>query len=116
MSHPLQTRIRRQLRSRFRLASKSRGRLRLSVFRSSRHVYAQVIDGGRTLVAASSLEEVVRKDKKTGCALAYQIGSLIAQRAVAAKISEVVFDRGGNPYHGRVKAVAEGARSGGLSF
>ena len=116
MSHLLRTRMRRATRSRFRLAQKSGGRVRLSVFRSGRHIYAQVIDGGRTLVSASSLEKSVREAKNKGCALAHQVGTLVAERALAAKVSGVVFDRGGYPYHGRVKAVADGARAGGLSF
>lgn len=116
MNHLLQVRRRRAVRSRFRLAQKSGGRARLSVFRSGRHIYAQVVDGGRTLVSASSLEKSVREAKNKGCTLAHQVGTLLAERALVAKVSNVVFDRGGYPYHGRVKAVAEGARAGGLSF
>jgi large subunit ribosomal protein L18 len=112
----LQIRTRRIVRSRFRLAQKSGGRPRLSVFRSGRHIYAQVVDGGRTLASASSLEKPVRETNNKGCSLAHQVGTLVAERALAAKVSDVVFDRGGFPYHGRVKAVAEGARAGGLSF
>ena len=116
MNHLLQLRRRRAVRSRFRLAQKSGARARLSVFRSGRHIYAQVVDGGRTLASASSLEKSVREVKNTGCTLAHQVGTLLAERALVAKVSNVVFDRGGYPYHGRVKAVAEGARAGGLSF
>ncbi len=90
-------------------------RPRLSVFKANRHIYAQLIDdnAGKTLAAASSLE-VKAKDKKTG--IAQQVGKMIAEKATAKNISEVVFDRGGFPYHGRIKALAEGAREGGLKF
>lgn len=95
-------------------------RPRLSVFRSLHHIYAQVIDDstGRTLVAASTVEPEVRKAlTQTGNieAAAY-VGKLIGERALAQGIKEVVFDRGGNLYHGRVKALAEGAREAGLGF
>jgi large subunit ribosomal protein L18 len=96
------------------------GRKRLSVFRSSKHIYAQVIDdaGGRTLAAASSLEKVLRDKLKTGAdtAAAGEVGKLLAERAIAAGITDVVFDRGRFLYHGRVKALADGAREGGLKF
>ena len=91
-------------------------RPRLAVFRSNKGIYAQLIDDtkGHTLVAASSLEKDVSGDDKTGVANA--VGKLIAERAQAAGVSAVVFDRGGNRYQGRVKALAEGAREGGLQF
>ena len=95
-------------------------RPRLSVFRSARHIYAQVIDdtSGRTLVAASSLEAAVRSlprfDNKV--ALAQHVGKLLAERAAAQGITKVVFDRNGFLYHGRVKAVSDGAREAGLDF
>jgi len=96
------------------------GRARLSVFRSSKHIYAQVIDdkAGRTLAAASSLEKAVREKLKTGAdtAAAGEVGKLLAERAVAAGVTDVVFDRGRFLFHGRVKALAEGAREGGLKF
>ncbi len=96
------------------------GRARLSVFRSGKHIYAQVIDdgAGRTLVAASSLEKALREKLKTGAdkAAATEVGKLIAERAVAAGVKDVVFDRGGYLYHGRVRALADGAREGGLNF
>ncbi len=96
------------------------GRLRLSVFRSSKHIYAQVIDdtGGRTLAAASSLDKGLREKLKNGAdtAAAGEVGKLVAERAIAAGVSEVVFDRGRYLYHGRVKALADGAREGGLKF
>jgi large subunit ribosomal protein L18 len=86
------------------------------VFRSSAHIYVQVIDDqrGHTLVAASSLDGSIPKGKKTERARA--VGQLAAERARAQGISKVVFDRGGYLYHGRVKAVADGARAGGLEF
>jgi large subunit ribosomal protein L18 len=111
---------RRRSRLRYQLKIKSGGRPRLSVFRSGRHIYAQVIDdkAGRTVAAASSLEKPMRTDLKTGADkdAATAVGKLVAERAIAAGIKEVVFDRGPYLYHGRVKALAEAAREGGLSF
>jgi large subunit ribosomal protein L18 len=111
---------RRQRRVRARIAKHSGGRLRLSVFRSSKHIYAQVIDdlAGRTLAAASSLDKGLRGSLKSGAdkAAAAAVGKLIAERAKAAGIGAVVFDRGGYLFHGRVKALADAAREGGLSF
>ncbi len=111
---------RRKRRNRVSLAAKSGGRLRLSIFRSGKHIYAQVIDDlvGRTLAAASSLDKDLKGALKTGAdiAAATAVGKLLAERAKAAGITEVVFDRGGYIYHGRVKALADGAREGGLSF
>jgi large subunit ribosomal protein L18 len=96
------------------------GRVRLSVHRSSKHIYAQVIDDvkGETLAAASSLEKTMRESLKTGAdvAAAKAVGKLVAERAVAKGVKEVVFDRGGFLFHGRVKALADAAREGGLSF
>ena len=93
---------------------------RLAVFRSVKHIYAQVIDDsqGRTLAAASSLDRNLREALKTGAdkAAAAAVGKLVAERALAAGITEVVFDRGAYLYHGRVKALAEAAREGGLAF
>jgi len=95
-------------------------RPRLSVHRSSKHIYAQVIDDsrGHTIAAASTLDKDVKADLKTGAdtAAAALIGKLVAERAIKAGIKEVVFDRGAYIYHGRVKALAEAAREGGLSF
>lgn len=95
-------------------------RPRLSVFRSTRHIYAQIIDDsqGLTIAAASSVEKEVRDASKSGDkkAVAEQIGKLIAGRAKEKGVSQVVFDRGGFMYHGRVKALSEGAREGGLTF
>jgi len=111
---------RRQRRTRAAIARKAGGRPRLSVFRSSKHIYAQVIDdaAGRTLASASSLEKPLREALKTGAdtEAAAAVGKLLAQRAVAAGIKDVVFDRGGYLYHGRVKALADAAREGGLTF
>jgi large subunit ribosomal protein L18 len=111
---------RRRSRLRYQLRIKSGGRPRLSVFRSGKHIYAQVIDdkAGRTVAAASSIEKPMRADLKTGAdkGAATAVGRLVAERAIAAGIKEVVFDRGPYLYHGRVKALAEAAREGGLSF
>ena len=98
----------------------ARGRARLSVFRSSQHIYAQLIDDdkGVTLVSASSIEKSLREGAKTGANVeaAKAVGKLIAERAKEKGISEVVFDRGGYLYHGRIKALADAAREGGLNF
>jgi large subunit ribosomal protein L18 len=98
----------------------ARGRARLSVFRSSKHIYAQVIDDvkGTTVAAASSLEKTMREGAKTGAniAAAKAVGKMIAERAKEKGIKDVVFDRGGYLYHGRVKALADAAREGGLNF
>jgi large subunit ribosomal protein L18 len=111
---------RRAKRNRYQISQKSHGRLRLSVFRSGRNMSVQIIDdkAGKTLVAASTLEEDLRKKLKTGANkdAAKTIGTLIAERAIKAGIKEVVFDRGGYLYHGRVKELAEAAREAGLSF
>ena len=111
---------RRQRRVRGQLKDSAGGRLRLSVHRSSRHIYAQVIDDakGHTVAAASSLEKEMKGKLKTGAdkAAAAAVGKLLAERAVGAGLSEVVFDRGAYRYHGRIKALADGAREGGLKF
>ena len=111
---------RRQRRNRFALRAKGGQRPRLSVFRSSKHIYAQIIDDqkGTTLAAASSLEAGLKSQLKTGAdvAAAQAVGKLIAERAASAGITQVVFDRGGYLFHGRVKALADAAREGGLSF
>ncbi len=114
----LQERRRRRLR--YRLRVKGGGRVRLSVFRSGRHIYAQIIDDvqGRTLAAASSLEKEMRGELRSGADkdAATVVGRRVAERAVAAGVTEVVFDRGPYLYHGRVKALADAAREGGLKF
>lgn len=111
--------LRRKRRVRLKLRSNAGGRLRLSVYRSSKHIYAQVIDdaNGRTLASASTKDAEIGT-LKTGANVdaAKAVGGLIARRAIAAGIKEVVFDRGGYMFHGRVKALADAAREGGLSF
>ena len=101
---------------RVRARVKASGRLRLSVYRSARHIYAQIIDDakGATLMAASSLDAAVKGG--SNCDAARQVGELLAKKSVDAGLREMSFDRGRYPYHGRVKALAEGARSGGLEF
>ena len=108
----------RKQRVRFKLRTVAGGRPRLSVFRSNRHIYAQLIDDeeGRTVAAASTVEGVLRSEGGADRAAAGRVGALIAERALAAGHKEVVFDRGGYQYHGRVKALAEAARESGLSF
>jgi large subunit ribosomal protein L18 len=110
---------RRRRRVRSRLARINKGRPRLSVFRSSKHIYAQIIDDvvGRTLAAASTLDEALRGGK-TGANkdAASAVGKLLAERAKAAGVTVVLFDRGGYLFHGRVKALADAAREGGLDF
>jgi large subunit ribosomal protein L18 len=112
--------MRREVRVRKVLRKAAGGRPRLSVFRSSSHIYAQVIDDvrGHTLAAASTLEKTVRERLKGGAdkAAAAEVGKLVAERAKAAGVENVVFDRGAYLYHGRVKALAEAAREGGLKF
>ena len=114
------TNARRKQRVRLSLRRSGGGRPRLSVFRSSKHIYAQVIDDrkGETVAAASSLEKPMREELKTGAdiAAAKAVGKLVAERAIAKGIKEVVFDRGRYLFHGRVKALADAAREGGLSF
>ena len=111
---------RRQVRVRNSVKRAANGRPRLSVFRSSKHIYAQVIDDlkGETLAAASSMEKDLRAGSKTGAdiAAAAAVGKLVAERAIKGGVKEVVFDRGQYLYHGRVKALADAAREGGLSF
>jgi large subunit ribosomal protein L18 len=113
-------RERRRERLRYQLRQKSVGRPRLSVFRSGKNIYAQVIDdvAGRTLAAASTLDGALREALRTGAdkEAASAVGKLVAERALAAGVTQVVFDRGSYLYHGRVKALAEAAREGGLSF
>lgn len=111
---------RRRRRNRYKLKQVAGGRPRLSVFRSGKNIYAQVIDdkAGHTVASASSLDKDLRGNLKTGAdiAAAREVGALVAKRAAAAGVSEVVFDRGGYLYHGRVKALAEAARENGLTF
>jgi large subunit ribosomal protein L18 len=113
-------RERRRERLRYQLRQKAGGRPRLSVFRSGKHIYAQVIDdsAGRTLASASTLDKSLREALRTGAdkSAAAAVGKLVAERAVAAGVTNVVFDRGSYLYHGRVKALADAAREGGLAF
>ena len=112
--------LRRRLRVRRNLRRAANNRPRLSVFRSSRHIYAQVIDDttGRTLAAASTLDGGLKINLKTGAdiAAASAVGKLVAERAKAAVVEQVFFDRGAYLFHGRVKALADAAREGGLDF
>ena len=109
---------RRQRRARYALRKAANGRPRLSVFRSGKHIYAQVIDDlkGVTVAAASSLDEGLKAKTGANKDAASAVGKLIAERAIAAGVKAVVFDRGGYQYHGRVAALASAAREGGLSF
>ncbi|MBX9698539.1 MAG: 50S ribosomal protein L18 [Acetobacteraceae bacterium] len=120
MADKLALQARRRSRLRYQLRIKGGGRPRLSVYRSGRHIYAQVIDDAqaRTLAAASSLEKELREAMKTGAdkAAAAAVGRALAERAKAAGVTQVVFDRGPYLYHGRVQALADAAREGGLDF
>ena len=113
---------RRKQRTRYKLRKVSGLRPRLSVFRSSKHIYAQIIDDtkGVTVACASTLDEEAKKSltkgKGTDTAAAALVGKLVAERAKKVGIKEVVFDRGGYIYHGRVKALGDAARESGLSF
>lgn len=111
---------RRQARTRLKLKARAAGRPRLTVFRSSRNIYAQVIEDGAgvTLASASSIDSHIRGEIANGATIeaASRIGKAIAERAIAAGVTEVVFDRGGYRYHGRVKALADAAREGGLKI
>jgi large subunit ribosomal protein L18 len=112
--------VRRASRVRRSVKAVANGRPRLSVHRSGKNIYAQVIDDevGRTLAAASTLEKDLRGSLKTGAdsAAASAVGKLIAERAVKAGVKQVIFDRGAYLFHGRVKALADAAREGGLDF
>ena len=114
------TLVRRANRVRRQITAVANGRPRLSVHRSSKNIYVQVIDdvAGKTLASASTLDTDLRSSLKTGAdtAAAAAVGKLIAERATKAGVKEVVFDRGAFIYHGRIKALAEAAREGGLSF
>jgi large subunit ribosomal protein L18 len=120
MATKLDLRERRKARLRYQLRQKGGGRPRLSVFRSSKHIYAQVIDdaAGTTIAAASSRDPELKGALRTGAdkAAAAAVGKALAERAKAAGVSAVVFDRGAYLYHGRVKALADAAREGGLAF
>ncbi|MEZ0211814.1 MAG: 50S ribosomal protein L18 [Xanthobacteraceae bacterium] len=120
MAQHLDATERRKARVRRAIRTAANGRPRLSVHRSSKHIYAQIIDDARgvTVAAASTLEKDLRGSLKTGAdvAAAQAVGKLVAERAVSAGVKDVVFDRGAFIYHGRVKALADAAREGGLNF
>ena len=120
MAKPREMFQRRKRRSRNKVRQRRIGRPRLSVFRSGKHIYAQLIDDakGITMAAASSLDKDLKGKLGVGAdkAAAGEVGKLIAKRALAAGVKEVVFDRGGYRYHGRIKALADAARESGLSF
>ena len=119
-NNSLTTVQRRAARVRRELQKVNSGRPRLSVYRSSKNIYAQIIDdlSGQTVAAASTLEKELKGKLKTGAdtAAAAEVGKLVAARAKEAGVTEVVFDRGSYIYHGRIKALADAAREGGLSF
>jgi len=120
MASTLSSFDRRKARVRRSLRRAQGGRPRLSVFRSSKHIYAQIIDDtkGHTLASASSIDEVLKAslEKGTNVAAAAEVGKLVAERALKAGVKAVVFDRGGYLYHGRIKALADAAREAGLNF
>lgn len=120
MLNPKELHERRKVRTRYQLKKKSDGRMRLSVHRTGAHIYAQVIDDakGVTIAAASSLDADLRKKLKTGAdkSAAAAVGTLVAERAKKVGVKQVVFDRGGYLFHGRVKELAEAARAAGLDF
>lgn len=111
-----QSRLRRARRSRAKI--RELGSTRLSVFRTPRHIYAQIIaaDGAQVLASASTVEKELRESKTGNVDAATVVGKLIAERAKAAGVTEVAFDRGGYKYHGRIKALADAAREAGLEF
>jgi large subunit ribosomal protein L18 len=113
--HAHEARVRRHRRVRKRVSGDA-ARPRLAVFRSNRHIYAQVIDdvAGRTIVAASTVETGLRDAATGNVDAAKAVGQLVGERALAAGVSKVVFDRGGFRYHGRVAALCDGARAAGL--
>ncbi|MDE2466648.1 MAG: 50S ribosomal protein L18 [Alphaproteobacteria bacterium] len=109
---------RRKARARYKISQSANGRPRLSVYRSGKHIYAQIIDDamGATLVTASTHEKGGAASKSYNVAAAAEVGKKIAERAKGKGLTQVVFDRGGYIYHGRIKALAEAAREGGLEF
>lgn len=120
MNTPRELLKKRKARVRIAVKSAANGKPRLSVFRSGRHIYAQIIDDtkGATVVSASTLDKEIRDEIKKSSTIeaASFIGKVVAERAVKSGVSEVVFDRGGYIYHGRVKALADAARVAGLKF
>jgi large subunit ribosomal protein L18 len=111
---------RRKQRTRYSLKRSAHGRARLSVFRSGRHIYAQIIndEDGKTVAAASTIDADIKGKAKSGASKdsAVLVGKLLAERATKAGVKEVVFDRGAYLYHGRIKALADAAREAGLAF
>jgi large subunit ribosomal protein L18 len=121
MSHAVKSKklaARRKQRVRTAIGKKAGGRIRLSVFRSGKHIYAQLIDDTqrKTLASASSMDEELKLKSTSSVEAAKSVGEVIAKKAKAANVKEVVFDRGSYLFHGRVKALADAARAGGLSF
>ena len=120
MASAKQDRLRRSARVRRKILKVADGRPRLSVYRSSKNIYVQVIDdsAGKTIASASSIDKDLRATLKTGADsdAAAAVGKLVAERAVKAGVLDVVFDRGAYIFHGRVKALADAAREGGLKF
>jgi large subunit ribosomal protein L18 len=120
MNTPRKLYEKRKARVRTALKAAANGKMRLSVFRSSKNIYAQIIDDikGATIASASTLDKEVRANitKSSDIEAAKYVGKVVAERAVKNGVSEVVFDRGGYAYHGRVKALADSAREAGLKF
>ncbi|MCL6417179.1 50S ribosomal protein L18 [Aestuariirhabdus sp. Z084] len=116
MSVKRESRLRRARRARFKM--RELGAVRLSVHRSNQHIYAQLIagEGDKVLASASTLDKELREGATSNVEAAQKVGALIAERGKAAGISKVAFDRSGYKYHGRVKALADAARDGGLEF
>lgn len=116
MSVKKETRLRRARKARLRMRELET--VRLCVYRSSQHIYAQVIaaDGSKVLASASTLDKDLREDATSNIEAAQKVGKLVAERAKAAGVTQVAFDRSGFKYHGRVKALADAAREGGLEF
>jgi len=115
--------LRRKIKIRKKVSQASKDKPRLCVFRSNKHIYAQIIKNDKTLISASdreidtkSLKKKQNNEKKAKILKAYEVGKLVAKKSLENNIKKVVFDRSGNKYHGRVKALAEGAREGGLEF
>lgn len=115
MLSKFQARQRRHKRVRSRIFG-TKDRPRLSVFRSSKHIYIQLIDDEKGKTIASASDSKLKKEKMKKILKAKEVGKLIAKKAKEKKIAKIIFDRGGYKYHGRVKAIAEGAREGGLKF
>ena len=118
MANAKELMARRRRRTRNKIRKGQVGYVRLSVFRSNKHIYAQIIndDKGSTLAAASSLEKGMQAKNGSGVDGALAVGKLVAERALKAGVKDVIFDRGGYRFHGRVKALADAAREAGLSF